>query len=48
MKDSIFNKDNLNKMQSLAFNEQLRTIEEESKQAAAREERNPPLYSDFW
>jgi hypothetical protein len=39
MKDSIFNQDNLNKIQSLAFNEQLRTIEEESKQAAAREER---------
>ena len=39
MKDSIFNQNNLNKIQSLAFNEQLRTIEEESKQAAAREER---------
>lgn len=39
MKDSIFNQDNLNKIQSLAFNEQLRGIEEESKQATAREER---------
>lgn len=39
MKDSIFNQDNLNKIQSLAFSEQLRTIEEESKRAAAREER---------
>jgi tetratricopeptide (TPR) repeat protein len=39
LKDSVFNQTNINKIQSLAFNEQIRKIDEEAKQAAANEER---------
>jgi hypothetical protein len=39
MKDSVFNRDNLNKIQSLAFSEQLRVIEEEGKRAKEEEQR---------
>ena len=40
IKDSIFNLDNLNKIKTLAFNEQLRSIEEEKKQGEEKEERS--------
>ncbi|HKO81022.1 MAG TPA: hypothetical protein VJU78_11535 [Chitinophagaceae bacterium] len=39
MKDSVFSLGNMNKIQALAFNEQLRTIEEESKKAAEAAQR---------
>jgi len=39
LKDSVFNQNNLNKIQSLAFNEQIRKIDEEAKQVAAEGER---------
>lgn len=39
MKDSVFGESNLNKIQSLAFSEQLRIIEEQGKQAAEVEQR---------
>lgn len=39
LKDSVFNQDNFNKIQALAFNEQIRKIDEETKVAAAKEER---------
>jgi len=39
LKDSVFNQNNLNKIQSLAFNEQIRKIDEEAKQAIAKEQR---------
>jgi hypothetical protein len=39
MKDSIFNEDNLNKIQALAFNEQLRNIEEDRKKTVEEEGR---------
>ena len=43
MKDSIFNHSNLNKIQALAFNEQLRNIEEQSKNAAEVKQREQNL-----
>jgi hypothetical protein len=43
MKDSIFNQANLNKIQGLAFNEQLRSVEEESKRAAEAAQRKQNL-----
>ncbi len=39
IKDSIFSQNNINKIQALAFKEQLRTIEETSRQAAETEQR---------
>jgi tetratricopeptide (TPR) repeat protein len=39
LKDSVFSQNNINKIQSLAFSEQLRVIEEEGKKAAEEEER---------
>jgi hypothetical protein len=39
MKDSVFSQNNINKIQSLAFSEQLRVIEEEGKRAAEEERR---------
>ena len=39
LKDSVFNQNNLNKIQSLAFNEQIRNIDEEAKQNATKEQR---------
>jgi len=39
LKDSVFSQNNINKIQSLAFREELRVIEEESKRAAEEEER---------
>ena len=39
LKDSVFNQNNFNKIQSLAFSEQLRVLEEESKRAAEEEKR---------
>ena len=39
MKDSVFGQNNINKIQSLAFSEQLRLIEEEGKRAAEEERR---------
>ena len=39
MKDSVFSQNNINKIQSLAFSEELRVIEEEGKQAAEEERR---------
>jgi tetratricopeptide (TPR) repeat protein len=39
MKDSVFNQNNINKIQSLAFSEQLRIIEDEGKKAAEAERR---------
>jgi len=39
LKDSVFNQNNLNKIQSLAFNEQIRKIDEEAKQVIANEQR---------
>lgn len=39
LKDSVFNQNNLNKIQSLAFNEQIRNIDEEAKQKATKEQR---------
>jgi tetratricopeptide (TPR) repeat protein len=43
MKDSIFNQSNLNKIQGLAFNEQLRNVEEESKRIAEAKQRTQNL-----
>ena len=43
MKDSVFSQDNLNKIQAIALNEQLRSIEEESKKAAEKEQREQNL-----
>lgn len=40
LKDSVFNQNNFNKIQSLAFNEQIRHIDEEAKYKAAEEQRN--------
>jgi len=39
LKDSVFNQTNINKIQSLAFTEQIRKIDEEAKQAVAEEQR---------
>ena len=39
LKDSVFNQTNINKIQSLAFNEQIRNIEEEAKEKQAAEVR---------
>ena len=39
LKDSVFSQSNFNKIQALAFNEQIRKIDEEIKLAAAKEER---------
>ncbi len=39
LKDSIFSQDNINKIQALAFNEQLRNMEEDAKQAEAKHQR---------
>jgi tetratricopeptide (TPR) repeat protein len=39
MKDSVFSQDNTNKIQSLAFAEQLRVIEEEGRRAAEEQQR---------
>jgi len=39
LKDSVFNQNNFNKIQSLAFSEELRLLEEESKKAAEEETR---------
>ena len=39
LKDSVFNQNNFNKIQSLAFSEELRLLEEESKRAAEEETR---------
>ena len=39
LKDSVFSQNNFNKIQSLAFSEQLRVLEEESKRAAEEEKR---------
>lgn len=39
LKDSVFNQTNINKIQSLAFNEQIRNIDEEAKQKASEEDR---------
>ncbi len=39
VKDSIFSQDNINKMQALAFNEQLRIAEDTAKNTAAAEQR---------
>ena len=39
MKDSVFSQNNLNKIQALAFNEQLRNIEEEGKRVAEVQQR---------
>ncbi|MEO7049389.1 MAG: hypothetical protein ABI091_29060, partial [Ferruginibacter sp.] len=39
LKDSIFSQDNLNKIQALAFKEQLRNMEEDAKQAEAMQQR---------
>jgi tetratricopeptide (TPR) repeat protein len=39
LKDSVFSQNNFNKIQALAFTEQIRKIDEESKLAAAKEER---------
>jgi len=39
LKDSIFNQTNINKIQVLAFREQIRTIEEEAKQKVVEEQR---------
>ena len=39
LKDSVFNQTNINKIQSLAFNEQIRKIDEEAKQATTEEQR---------
>ncbi len=43
LKDSVFNQTNINKIQSLAFNEQIRKIDEEAKQAAAEEQRKQDI-----
>ncbi len=43
LKDSVFNQTNINKIQSLAFNEQIRKIDEEARQAAADEQRRQNL-----
>lgn len=40
LKDSLFNQNNFNKIQALAFNEQIRQIDEEAKAKQAEEERN--------
>lgn len=42
-KDSVFNQANNNKIQSLAFNEQIRKIDEEAKLAVAEEQRRQNL-----
>ena len=39
LKDSVFSQNNINKIQSLVFSEQLRVIEEDSKKAAEKEKR---------
>ena len=39
LKDSVFSQNTINKIQSLAFSEQLRVLEEESKRAAEEEKR---------
>jgi tetratricopeptide (TPR) repeat protein len=39
LKDSVFSQNNINKIQSLAFSEQLRVIEEDAKRAAEEEKR---------
>ena len=38
-KDSVFNQSNINKIQALAFNEQIRNIEQQAKEKQAEEER---------
>src|SRR5260221_10265603 len=43
MKDSVFSRSNINKMQSLAFSEKLRMIEEEGKKAAEQQQRKQNL-----
>lgn len=43
LKDSVFNQTNINKIQALAFNEQIRKIDEEARQAAADEQRKQNL-----
>jgi len=43
MKDSVSGQDNLNKIQAIALNEQLRSIEEESKKAAEKKQREQNL-----
>ena len=43
MKDSVFSRNNINKIQSLAFSEKLRMIEEEGKLAAEKEQRKQNL-----
>ncbi|MEO6820820.1 MAG: hypothetical protein ABI204_13895 [Ginsengibacter sp.] len=40
LKDSVFNQTNINKIQTLAFNEQIRNIDEEAKQKDLEEERH--------
>lgn len=44
MKDSVFSQDNFNKIQALAFSEQLRVIEEDAKQAAEEKRRQRNIY----
>lgn len=39
LKDSVFNQTNINKIQALAFNEQIRRIDEEAKQVMAEQQR---------
>jgi len=39
LKDSVFNQNSFNKIQALAFNEEIRKIDEEAKQTAAEEQR---------
>lgn len=43
LKDSVFSQDNINKIQALAFNEQLRIIDERAELAAEAEKRNKTL-----
>ncbi|CAN5352998.1 hypothetical protein BH20BAC1_BH20BAC1_07310 [soil metagenome] len=47
LKDSIFNQNNFSKIQALAFNEEIRKIDEDAKQAAANEERKQTIQYVF-
>ncbi len=47
LKDSIFNQNNFSKIQALAFNEEIRKIDEDAKQAAANEERKQNIQFSF-
>ena len=47
LKDSVFNQTKINKIQSLAFNEQIRNIDEEAKQKAAEEQRHQNIQFAF-